>query len=95
MVRSDQKMKAVIGKFFDILGSILENRSDGCCQPNARITPNGSHRTITKSLLAELPEVLTLNLNWPDSFPKAGSVLKTLLSLPEEFNCWDMYKHSS
>ena len=82
-LRPEQRIKAVIGKFFEGFKSQLEIRRDGCCQPEEKQREVGRHRTHRKSLLAELPEVLTFNLNWPDAFPKASSVLKTLLSLPE------------
>ena len=47
------------------------------------------------NLLAAFPEALTFNLNWPSAFPKAGHVLKTLLSLPEQFKSWDIFNHEA
>ena len=42
-----------------------------------------------------MPEVITFNLNWPSAFPKASSVLKTLLSLPEQFSSYHLYNHKN
>ena len=52
------------------------------------------HQTHKETLLdGNMPEVLTFNLNWPDPFPKATDVVKTLLSIKEKFNLKEIYNH--
>ena len=61
---------------------------------NKKVVGNGHHhRTQTESHIeAPLPEIFTINLEWPeDKTDTAASILRILFAIPEVWHTRDLY----
>ena len=91
--QQEKELAQLCGRFFEAVQAQFSNKQLSCVYPDQ--LSSVTHKSSTANYLAEPhPEIMTFNLNWDTDSPGVMDILRTLVSIPEEFNITSLYKAS-